>query len=99
GNVDGCADGVRRHRDVRRLVDRQRADEVRADRAEVNRATARGGREPTAVHQRLVEVAAKAANGDAVRFAASAIALDRNARQALKRGRDVRIGEVTDFLG
>src|SRR3546814_11548359 len=47
---------------------------------------------------RLVEVAAEAAHGDALRFAPRARALDRHARQALQRRRDVRIGKLADIL-
>ncbi|MCY1172749.1 hypothetical protein D9M73_128920 [compost metagenome] len=98
-DIDGRADRARGQRYVGRLEDAQAADEIGTDGREIDLAVAGRGRDPTTIIQRGVEVAAKAADGDAGGFAACARTLDRHARQALQRGRDVRIGEFADVFG
>ncbi len=98
-DVDGRTDRAGRQRHVRRLQNADAANKIRADGAEVDLATAGRGRDAAAVIQRGVEVAAKAANGDAGRLATGTGPLDRDAGQALERGRDVGIGKLTNVFG
>src|SRR6185437_661117 len=88
-----------RQLDVGRLVHAKLADKVGADRSEVDAAVTSRGRNVAAVIERVDKVLAEAADADAARVAAVAVALDGNAGQALHRGRDVRIRELADGLG
>lgn len=97
-DVDGRADRVGADSDVRRLHHVQLADEIGAYGAEVDRAATGRRRDAATVKEGFVEVPAEAANRDAGRFAACAVALDRHAGQALQRGRDVRVREFADVF-
>src|SRR3546814_20666831 len=67
-DIDGRADRACRQRHIGGLEHAQRADEIGADGAEIDRAADRRGRDAAAGIERLVEVAAETAHGAAVRY-------------------------------
>ncbi len=70
GDIERRADRTAGQRHFGRLVDSQLSDKVRAYGGEIDRTTARRGRQAPPIDERFVEVAAKAAHRNTLRFAA-----------------------------
>ena len=100
-DVDGGADAARRRVGARALVDLDLRHRFRGQVAEVEGAAGlvaqAGGRHLAAVQQDHVEVRTDAAHGHVGAFAA--VAVDRHARDALQRFRQVGIRELADVVG
>src|SRR3546814_14186110 len=102
--VDHCSQLAFVERGRRGLVDDERGEELRRENVEVERAVAvrrgavgRGRDRFHPVEADAGELRTEPAYGDRAAFAG--VALDRNARDALKRFGEILVGEFGDVLG